>query len=97
MKGSNKYQYQMVTVLNPKTEDKDKTLNKVFSWMENNKAEVTNKDHMGSKELVYEIAGHGKGDFWVFDIESQEPLKLKDLNLILNRETNIIRYLILKK
>jgi ribosomal protein S6 len=96
MKGS-KYQYQMVTVLNPKTEDKDKTLNKVFSWIENNKAEIVNKDHMGLKELVYEINGQNKGDFWVFDVESESTLKLKELNLLLNRETNIIRYLILKK
>ncbi len=97
MKGSNKYQYQMVTVLNPKTEDKDKTLNKMFSWIENNKAEITNKDHMGSKDLVYKIGDQSKGDFWVFDVEASEPLKLKELNLLLNRETNVIRYLILKK
>jgi ribosomal protein S6 len=97
MKGNNIHKYQMVTVLNPKTEDKDKALNKVSSWLENNKAEVTNKDHMGSKELVYKIKGQTKGDFWVFDIESAQPLKLKELNLLLNRETNIIRYLILKK
>lgn len=95
MKGSN-YQYQMVTVLNPKTEDKDKTLNKVFSWMENNKVEITNKDHLGLKDLVYEINNQNKGDFWIFDIESLKPLKLKDLNLLLNRDINIIRYLILK-
>jgi ribosomal protein S6 len=52
---------------------------------------------MGSKDLVYEIAGQTKGDFWVFDVESEKPLSLKELNIILNRETNIIRYLILKK
>jgi ribosomal protein S6 len=96
MKGNSTHKYQMVTVLNPKTEDKDKALNKVSSWLESNKAEVTNKDHMGSKELVYKIKDQTKGDFWVFDIESTQPLKFKELNLLLNRETSIIRYLILK-
>lgn len=96
MKG-NKNKYQMVMVLNPKTEDKEKTLDKLYSWIESNESEITNKDHVGLKELAYEINGHNKGDFWVLDVESVQPLKLKEFNLLLNREINIIRYLILKK
>ena len=95
MKG-NKYQYQIIVVLNPKTEDKEKVLNKAYSWLEKNKAEITNKDHMGLKDLAYEIKENSKGDFWVLDVESKEPLKIKELNLLLDREINIIRYLILK-
>ena len=52
---------------------------------------------MGLKDLAYEIQGHNKGDFWVLDLESEETLKIKEFNLLLDRETNIIRYLILKK
>ncbi|MFA6369099.1 MAG: 30S ribosomal protein S6 [Candidatus Shapirobacteria bacterium] len=95
MKG-NKYQYQIIMVLNPKTEDKEKVLDKAYSWLEKNKAEISNKDHMGLKDLAYEIKENNKGDFWVLDVESKEPLKIKDLNLLLDREINIIRYLILK-
>ena len=95
MKG-NKHQYQMVTVLNPKTEDKEKALKKVYSWLEANKVEAVKKDHLGLKELVYEIKGQSKGDFYVADLESAVPLKLKDLNILLNRENDVIRYLILK-
>ena len=96
MKG-NKYQYQIILVLNPKTEDKEKVLNKAYGWLEANGAEITNKDHMGLKELAYEIQNHNKGDFWVLEVESKDSLKIKDFNLLLDRETNIIRYLILKK
>ena len=96
MKG-NKYQYQIILVLNPKTEDKEKVLTKAYSWLETNGAEITNKDHMGLKELAYEIQGQGKGDFWVIDAETNETLKAKDFNVLLDRESNIIRYLILKK
>lgn len=96
MKGK-KYQYQIVLVLNPKTEDKEKVLNKFYSWIEGTKAEITNKDHSGLKELAYEIQKLDKGDFWVLDVQSDSPLKLKDFNLLLDRETNIIRYIILKK
>jgi ribosomal protein S6 len=96
MKG-NKYQYQIILVLNPKTEDKEKVLNKAYSWLESKKAEISNKDHMGLKDLAYEIQGYNKGDFWVLDVNSEETLKIKDFNLLLDREINIIRYLILKK
>jgi len=96
MKG-NKYQYQIILVLSPKTEDKEKVLSKAYSWLESKKVEILNKDHMGLKDLAYEIKGHNKGDFWVLDVESEETLKIKDFNLLLDREINIIRYLILKK
>jgi small subunit ribosomal protein S6 len=96
MKG-NKYQYQIILVLSPKTEDKEKVLNKAYSWLESNKAEILNKDHMGLKDLAYEIQNHNKGDFWVLDVESKETLKIKEFNLLLDREINVIRYLILKK
>ena len=95
----NNHKYQMVLVLAPKVEEKDreKILSKVDGWLENAEAKVAKKDHTGIKELVYEIAGGRKGDFWVLDVEAAKPLKLTELNLFLNREVNVIRYLILKK
>ncbi|MCW1948955.1 MAG: 30S ribosomal protein S6 [Candidatus Shapirobacteria bacterium] len=95
MKG-NKYQYQLVVVLNPKTEEKEKVLAKVTDWLEKNKIESVS-DHTGLKELAYEINENTKGDFWVYSLNSESPIKLKEFNLLLNRESNIIRYLILKK
>jgi len=95
MKG-NKYQYQLVVVLNPKTEEKDKVLAKVTDWLEKNKIE-SSEDHMGLKELAYEIDKNTKGDFWIYNLTAESPIKLKEFNLMLNRESNIIRYLILKK
>ena len=92
----NKYQYQLVVVLGPKTENKDKVLAKVTDWLKKNKIE-SNEDHMGLKELAYEINKNTKGDFWVYNLTSESPIKLKEFNLMLNRESNIIRYLILKK
>ncbi len=92
----NKYQYQIILVLNPKTEDKEKVLTKAYSWLESNNVEISNKDHMGLKDLAYEIKDNNKGDFWVLDVNSKEPLKIKDFNLLLDREINVIRYLILK-
>lgn len=95
MKG-NKYLYQLILVLNPKIEDKDSILKKITTWLETKKAGV-NQVHMGMKELAYEIEKNTKGDFWSLDLNSETPIKLKEFNLLLNREPNIIRYLILKK
>jgi len=93
-----KHNYQLVLVLNPKLEDKETVFKKVSAWLEGHKVEIEKKDHMGIKELVYEIKGNSKGDFWVLDlVSSTTDIKLNELNVLLNRETNIIRYLILKK
>lgn len=92
-----KHNYQLVLVLNPKLEDKETVFKKVSAWLDGRDVEVAKKDHMGIKELVYEIKGNSKGDFWVFDLISLATLKLNELNVLLNRENNIIRYLILKK
>lgn len=94
MKG-NKNKYQLVLVLNPKIEDKESILNKVTAWLDANKVEIS-QDHMGLKELAYEVGKNTKGDFWVLNLNSDSPIKMKDLNLLLNREPNIIRYLTLK-
>ena len=69
---------------------------KIESWLKDNKAKIAKKEHTGNKELVYEIAKGRKGDFWVLDVVAELPLKLNELNLFLNREVNVIRYLILK-
>jgi ribosomal protein S6 len=95
MKGS-KNQYQLILVLNPKTEDKESILKKITTWLEAKKVELS-QVHLGLKELAYEILKNSKGDFWLIDLTSKSPIKLKEFNLLLNRESNIIRYLILKK
>lgn len=95
----NKYKYQIVSVLNPKTEEKEKeaVLNKVSGWVDDSKAKVVTRNHFGMMDLVYKIRDFDKGDFWIFDVESEKPMQIKEFNLFLNREPNIIRYLILKK
>jgi len=94
-----KYKYQIVLVLNPKTEEKERevVLKKVSGWVDDSKAKVITNDHRGMVDLVYKIKGFEKGDFWIMEAESEKPIQLKDFNLFLNRESNVIRYLILKK
>ncbi|MFA6250983.1 MAG: 30S ribosomal protein S6 [Candidatus Shapirobacteria bacterium] len=92
------YLYQVVVIFNPKLEEKEREalVAKVSGWLEEDGSKVAKKEQMGLKELVYEIKDNKKGDFWIFEIESPKPKKIKELNLSLNREANIIRYLVIK-
>ena len=97
MKG-NKKNYQLVMVFNPKTDEKEKE--QVFatldSWGKSNKVDVGKKDGLGVMELSYPIKGLDKGDYWVVNANTTNIVHLKEINLYLNRNSNIIRYLILK-
>lgn len=91
-----KKDYVLVAVISPKAADKDKLVEKIGLMVEKMKAKVAKKSFLGTKELVYKIRGQSRGDFWELKIEAELPLKLTDFNLFLNREADIIRYLVLK-
>lgn len=92
-----KEKYQLVAVFYPKAEEKSKqlTLADVDAFLKNDKLEFK-REHFGLKELAYKIKGNEKGDFWIWNMESESPIKLRELNLYLNRNKDVIRYLILK-
>ncbi len=93
-----KYKYEVIVVINPKAEskEKEKTIKLVEDKISGLDFEIENREDMGSKALSYQIKGNEKGDFLVFSIGANKPIKSKEFKLFLNRETNIIRYLILK-
>ena len=93
-----KYKYEVIVVINPKAEskEKEKTIKLVEDKISGLDFKVDNREDMGSKALSYLIKGQEKGDFWVFTIGGDKPIKSKEFKLFLNRETNIIRYIILK-
>lgn len=93
-----KRKYQVVLVLNPTMKDKDRDvlLDKIEKEIEKEGVKVKVKNQMGMKSFVYDIRGFEKGDFWIFDVRGKNGIELNDLNVFLNREADIIRYLILK-
>jgi len=88
--------YQLVLVLNPSTDEKGKqtVLADVNAWFKDK--EGVKSEHLGIKDLAYEIADNKKGDFWQWNIEKEDGINFKEFNLYLNRNKDIIRYLILK-
>lgn len=92
-----KIRYEIVVVLAPKAEAKQSTLDKLSAMIEGQGVTVTGSKSEGIKDLVYEIKKQRKGDFWVVDAEGSKALQLKEINLFLNRDVNVIRYLIIRK
>lgn len=97
MKGKN--QYQLVLVLAPKMEAKakDAVLKNVASWVTDAGVKISKTEELGLKDLTYSIKGQKRGEFVVLEAGSDNPIQLKELNLFLNRESSIIRYLVCKK
>lgn len=91
-----KEEYTLVVVFNPTVAEKDLPMDKLVGWIADIGGQVKAKNHLGIKDFAYEIGGFLKGNFWELIIESEKPLKLNALNVSINRETNIIRYIILK-
>ena len=90
-----KQKYEVVLVFTPKTGEKPveavaEQLKK-FGWKDGK------MEHLGAKPLVYTIAGQNKGDFWIFKVDGKEGVNFAEINLYLNRNTDVIRYLVLKK
>lgn len=85
-------------VFSPKAEEKgkDASFKKISALLEEKGAKISQKEHTGTKNLEYLIAGENKADFWELKVEADKPVKLNDFNVLLNREPNIIRYLVLK-
>lgn len=98
MKDSNNYKYEVIVVLSPKAESKDKE--KTIKLVEDKIAEmnfvVENRENLGNKSLAYKIKNLDKGDFWVFNIAGKKAVESKEFKLFLNRDPAVIRYLILK-
>lgn len=94
-----KFQYQTIVVLNSRLEEKqrDRTLEKIEGWAKEAGAEEIKRTHFGIKDLVYKVKKEERGDFWIVDLTAAKPMNFKEYNLYLNREADIIRYLVLKQ
>ncbi len=87
-----KFKYQLILVLDPALAEKDREalFKKIGDKFEKS-------EHLGVKEMQYKIKNIEKGDYWIFETETDKPIQMKEFNIYLNREIKIIRYLLLKR
>ncbi len=96
MKGS--HTYELIVAFAPSLEAKqsEALFASIADWVLSAGGTVSKKHSMGTKELAYPISGHNKADFYTFDIHAEVGMKLAELNLSLNRNPSIIRYMVSK-
>ena len=87
-----KFKYQLILVLDPALAEKDREA--LFKKIRD---KFEKSEHLGVKEMQYKIKNIEKGDYWIFETETDKPIQMKEFNIYLNREIKIIRYLLLKR
>jgi ribosomal protein S6 len=91
--------YQLVVLYPATTEEKKQKedLASVKGEIEKADMKVSFAD-WGEKELVYAIEGNKKARFWIGSVEASDKVSTpwKSVRIFLNRDKQIIRYLILK-
>lgn len=90
-------EYTLMLVISPALTEKDKLIDEICGLIGLSGATIDSKTDLGMKDLAYKIKGYSKGNFWQIEVKSDTPFKWKEVNLFLNREVNVIRYLVLKK
>lgn len=92
------FSYQLIAVLSPRLADKEKAaaVEKIESTLTQQGLKVGKKEEWGTKDLAYSIKKFTKGNFWMFDISAESGFKPAGLNTFLNRDPEVIRYLLLK-
>ena len=95
---SSKNKYQIVIVFDPKLIEKDRVVleDKLTAEIEKEGMKVKGKKELGSKDLAYQIDKKDTGMFVTFEVKGKVGFKSSGLNVFLNRQTEIIRFLILK-
>jgi len=99
MKAAYSHRYQLIVEypsgLDSKKQKED--LDKLEKEIEKKGMEVSFSD-WGEKELFYKIKDNEKARFWIGEVEADETIEepWRNIRVFLNRDKDIIRYLILK-
>ena len=80
---------------------KKKELDQLFSALKEEIRKVGGKvdkqEDWGKKELAYPIAKENEASFWIWWLSFKDKVNFSPVNLFLNREDKIIRYLFLRE
>jgi len=92
-------QYEFIFLIKPRLGGKKRET--IFSSLEkeikNIGGKIKKKEDMGLKRLAFEIKDQAEAVFNVWHIQFEESPDFSSVNLFINREEEIIRYLFLRK
>ncbi len=89
--------YELVVVIDPQLEEKaQKTLlKKVESQLKKEGGKLIKPKLWGLKQLAYPLKKQTRGLYWVFNFATGSHFRNDNLNIFLNREEAVLRYLLL--
>jgi|SaaInl8_120m_RNA_FD_contig_31_2346305_length_772_multi_4_in_0_out_0_2 small subunit ribosomal protein S6 len=90
--------YELMTIVNPtiSEEERSASLNELKALFDKNSVKIEKEDVWGDKKMAYKINKSDRGFYILFDLDMDGKL-IKDLSKTINLNTNILRYMFVKK
>ena len=94
---ANNKKYELIFLISPKmAADKSEVIfSSLKEQIKNIGGKINQQEEMGVRKLAYEIDDKKEAAFFVWQIEFDKSPKISSLNLFINREAGIMRYLFL--
>jgi len=89
--------YEIMFIVKPDLEEKalKDTVKKFEKILTDNKAVITLSKELGQKEFAYEIKGQKSGFYYLYNIDSNSDVAIKEFDRLALIDENIVRHLIL--
>lgn len=89
--------YEIMFIVKPDLEEKTvkDAVKKLEKTLTDNKAVITLSKELGQKEFAYEIKGFKSGFYYLYNIESNNDVAVKEFARIASIDESVIRYLVL--
>jgi len=90
--------YEIMMIIRPNSDEKTiKDLaDKMKKVLEDNKSKVTDFKELGQKELAYEIEKCNVGYYFLYNLEANDDVAIKEFDRVASINENIIRHMIIK-
>ena len=90
--------YELMAIINPTIteEERNASINELKDLFAKNSVKIEKEDVWGDKKMAYKINKSDRGFYILFDLEMDGKL-IKDLSKTINLNTNVWRYMFVKK
>lgn len=90
--------YELMAIVNPtiSEEERNISINELKTLLENNSVKIEKEDVWWDKKMAYKVNKSDRGFYILYDLVMDGKL-IKELSKIINLNTNIWRYMFVKK
>lgn len=90
--------YEIMFIVKPTLSEDDTkgVIEKFGKILTDNGSKITDKMDMGQRELSYEIKKNKRGYYYVYTIEAEDDIAIKEFDRVALIDANVLRHLITK-